>query len=124
MPEPLTLEGRQAHGELCTLLECAAVQQAKSSASRRHEPEPDQPAPLVACEKEASVHLEQPRVGDKPPICSRPRWPQLRCAQRPQRTQKAHGGWSQPRLPPSTGRPLQQRGGPEPIPQTPRTMSF
>jgi hypothetical protein len=43
------------------------VQQAKSSVSRRHGLEPDQPAPSVACEKEASVHPEQPRAGDKPP---------------------------------------------------------
>jgi hypothetical protein len=36
MPEPSTLEGWQAHEELCVLLECAAVQQAKGPASRRH----------------------------------------------------------------------------------------
>jgi hypothetical protein len=33
MPEPSTTEGRHIHGELRGLLECAAVQQAKSSAS-------------------------------------------------------------------------------------------
>jgi hypothetical protein len=34
MPEPLTLEGPQAHEELRVLLERVVVQQAKSSASR------------------------------------------------------------------------------------------
>ena len=36
MPEPSTTEGRRVHGELRELLETAAVQQAESSASRRH----------------------------------------------------------------------------------------
>jgi hypothetical protein len=67
MPKPSTLEGRQAHEELCALFECTMVQQAESSASRRRGPEPDQPAPSSVREKEASVHLEQPRAGDKPP---------------------------------------------------------
>jgi hypothetical protein len=35
MPEPSTLEGRWVHDELRGLLECVAVQQAKSSASQR-----------------------------------------------------------------------------------------
>jgi hypothetical protein len=34
MPEPSTPEGRQAHKELCALLEHAAVQQAESSMSQ------------------------------------------------------------------------------------------
>jgi hypothetical protein len=41
MPEPSTPEGRQAHEELCALLECVAVQQAESSVSRWRGPEPD-----------------------------------------------------------------------------------
>jgi hypothetical protein len=67
MLKPSTLEGRQAHRELRDLLECAAVQQAESSASRRRRLETDQLTPSVTHEKEASVHLEQLRAGDKPP---------------------------------------------------------
>jgi hypothetical protein len=67
MPEPSTPEGWQAHEELRALLECAVVQQAKSSASRRRGPKLDQPAPSVAHEKEASVHPEQQKAGDKRP---------------------------------------------------------
>jgi hypothetical protein len=65
MPEPSTPEGRQAH-ELRALLECAVVQQAKSSLSWQRGPKLDQPAPSVPCEKEASVHPDQLKVGDKP----------------------------------------------------------
>jgi hypothetical protein len=67
MSEPSTSEGRQAHKELHALLECVAVQQAESSVSWRRGPELDQPTPLVPRKKEASVHLEQQKVGDKPP---------------------------------------------------------
>jgi hypothetical protein len=66
MLEPSTIEGRQAHEELQALLECATVQQAKSSASQQHGPEIDQPTPSVAREKEASIHLEQQKARNKP----------------------------------------------------------
>jgi hypothetical protein len=66
MPEPSTPEERQAHEELRALLKCAMVQQAKSSMSQRRGYELDQHAPSTAREKEASVHLEQQKVGDKP----------------------------------------------------------
>ena len=36
MPEPSTTEGRRVRGELRYLLETAVVQQAESSATRRH----------------------------------------------------------------------------------------
>jgi hypothetical protein len=67
MPEPSTLDGRQAHKELCTLLEHAVVQQAESSTSRRHEPELDQLAQSAPREREAFVHPEQQKARNKPP---------------------------------------------------------
>jgi hypothetical protein len=42
------------------------VQQAKSFVSQQRGPKLDQPAPSVPHEKEASVHLEQQKAGDKP----------------------------------------------------------
>jgi hypothetical protein len=56
MPVPSTMVGRQVCNELRGILECATVQQAESSASRRHEPKAE---PLVVPsrqEREASVH--------------------------------------------------------------------
>jgi hypothetical protein len=42
------------------------VQQAESFTSRRHRPEPNQSATLVPREREALVHLEPQKAGDKP----------------------------------------------------------
>ena len=57
MPEPSTMEGRRVHGELRDLLKTTAVQQAKSSASRRREDTSKRP----------SVHdrLRAPSVHDR-----------------------------------------------------------
>ena len=57
MPEPSTMEGRWVRSELRDLLETAAVQQAKSSASRQHE----------NVSKRPSVHdrLKAPSVHDR-----------------------------------------------------------
>jgi hypothetical protein len=85
MPEPSTLDGRQAHEELCTLLEHAVVQQAKSSTSRRHEPEPDQLAQSAPREREAFVQPRTTKSEEQAPIHP----------------------WCQPWLPPSLGRTLQ-----------------
>jgi hypothetical protein len=35
--------------------------------SWQHGPELNQPTPSAPCEKEASIHLEQQKAGDKPP---------------------------------------------------------
>jgi hypothetical protein len=58
MSEPSTTEGRRIHGEIKGLLECAAVQQAESSASRLREPASEQRARPSLLEREASVHPE------------------------------------------------------------------
>jgi len=57
MPEPSTMEGRRVRGELRDLLETTAVQQAKSSVSRRRE----------NISKRPSVHdrLKAPSVHDR-----------------------------------------------------------
>jgi alcohol dehydrogenase YqhD (iron-dependent ADH family) len=46
LPEPKTLEDHRVHHEVHTLLERAAVQQAESSLSRRHELDASQCASL------------------------------------------------------------------------------
>jgi hypothetical protein len=58
MLESSTVEGRQVRNKLRGLLECAAVQQAESSASRRREPEVELPTAPFWQEKEALVHPE------------------------------------------------------------------
>jgi hypothetical protein len=56
MPEPSTTEGRRIQGELKNLLENAAVQRAKSSASRRQGCPPEHHAVTSRFMREASVH--------------------------------------------------------------------
>jgi hypothetical protein len=56
MLEPSTTEGRRVHGELRELLECAAVQQAKCSASRLQEPVSSHQVGPYRFEREATVH--------------------------------------------------------------------
>jgi hypothetical protein len=56
MLEPSTTEGRRIHGELRRLLECVAVQQAESSASRLREPASSHQSGPSRFEREASMH--------------------------------------------------------------------
>jgi hypothetical protein len=56
MSEPSTTEGRHIHGELWELLECATIQQAKSSASQLHEPTSSHQAGHSCFERDTSVH--------------------------------------------------------------------
>jgi hypothetical protein len=56
MPEPSTTEGRCIHGKLRGLLECTAIQQPKSSASRLREPTSSHQVGPSRFEREASVH--------------------------------------------------------------------
>jgi hypothetical protein len=65
MPEPSTTEGQQVRNELRGLLECAAVQQAKSSTSQRREPEAEPPVAPSRQEREASVHPEKQEVPER-----------------------------------------------------------
>jgi hypothetical protein len=65
MPEPSTTEGRRVQGELKDLLENAAVQQAKSSASRRWGCPLEHHAESSRHMREASVHTEH--TGDRTP---------------------------------------------------------
>jgi hypothetical protein len=66
MPEPSTTEGRRIQGELKNLVEDAAVQQAKSSASRRQGYPRSIAAPATSrFMREASVHTG--RTGDTAP---------------------------------------------------------
>jgi hypothetical protein len=65
MPKPSTTGGCRIHVEIRGLLECTAVQQAESSASRLQEPASEQRARPSRQEREASVHPEPTK--DKPP---------------------------------------------------------
>jgi hypothetical protein len=65
MPEPSTTEGRRIHGEIWGLLECVAVQQGESSASRLQQPISEYQAGPSRFESEASVHPEPTK--EKPP---------------------------------------------------------
>jgi tyrosyl-tRNA synthetase len=58
MPEPSNPEARRARDEIRGLLETAAMQQAKSSALRRHGLASEQPVEPSRQEREASVHPE------------------------------------------------------------------
>ena len=62
MPEPSTTEGRRVRGELKDLLETTAVQQAESSASRRHGGASNLPAAPPRQDREASVRPEPARA--------------------------------------------------------------
>ena len=62
MPEPSTTEGRRVRGELRDLLETAAVQQAESSASRRHWGISNLPAAPPRQDREASARPEPARA--------------------------------------------------------------
>lgn len=66
MPEPSTTEGRRVQGEIKGLLQCAAVQQAESSASRLREPASEHRAGPSHLDREASVHPEPTR--DRAPV--------------------------------------------------------
>ena len=59
LPEAVTPEDHQAHPEICTLLERAAAQQAKSSLSQQREPDSSQRTPSVCPARDASVHQAQ-----------------------------------------------------------------
>jgi hypothetical protein len=61
IPEPSTTEGRRIQGELKSLLEDAAVRQAKSSASRRRGDPSEHHATPSRRMWEASVHTERTR---------------------------------------------------------------
>jgi hypothetical protein len=65
MPDPSTTEGHRVQGELKGLLKCAAVQQAKSSASRHREPASEHRAGPSRQEREVSFHTEPAK--DKAP---------------------------------------------------------
>jgi hypothetical protein len=58
MPEPSNPKARRAHDEIRGLLQTTAMQQAKSSASRRRELALEHPAEPPRQEREASVHPE------------------------------------------------------------------
>ena len=62
MPEPSTAEGRRVRGELRDLLETAAVQQAESSASRRHGGVSNLPTAPPRQDREASARPEPARA--------------------------------------------------------------
>ena len=62
MPEPSTMEGRWVRGELRDLLEIAAVQQAESSASRRHGGVSNLPAAPPQQDREAPARPEPARA--------------------------------------------------------------
>ena len=59
LSEPATPEDRRAHREIRTLLERAAMQQAESSLSRRHELNTSQRAPLEQPNSDVLVHQTQ-----------------------------------------------------------------
>ena len=62
MPEPSTMEGRWVHNELRELLETAAVQQAESSAFRRHGGISNLPAAPPRQDREALARPEPNRA--------------------------------------------------------------
>lgn len=68
MPEPSTLEGRQAHEELRALLDHAAVQQAESSASRQRGRETSRATTTVVHDREASVQPDDHQAEVRAPL--------------------------------------------------------
>ena len=66
MPKPSTIEGHRVQSEIKGLLECAAVQQTESSASRLREPSSEHRAGPSRQEREASVNPQSAR--DKAPV--------------------------------------------------------
>jgi hypothetical protein len=70
MPEPSNLEACRARDEIRGLLETAAMQQAESSASRRHGLASEQPDEPSRQEIEASVHPEHANGTRRPSVAS------------------------------------------------------
>ena len=65
MPEPSNSQARRIRGEVQTLLQVAAVQQAESSASRRQGVATEKHDEQAQNEKEMSVHQQPPPRGKK-----------------------------------------------------------
>jgi hypothetical protein len=117
MPEPSTAEGRRIQGELKNLLEDAAVQRTKSSASRRqgYPPEHRRDFPIhVGSLGPHRAHAGHSACGPGSP---RQRAPPPQPPSSPRRE-------GAPRLPPQAWGTLQQRGGSEPFARTTRSAGF
>jgi hypothetical protein len=69
MPEPSNPEARRARDEIRALLETAAMQQAESSASRRHKLASEQPAEPSRQERERGLGSSRARPTEQGGIC-------------------------------------------------------